>query len=78
MKKHMISRKGNVHIKGNGTLKQGRSSMLRLQRYEHHQMPGDVHMHEEVRHHDTNLERLRESLAGMSIGRTSGKKYVKF
>jgi len=95
MKKHIISKKGTVHIKS-GALRHGRSSMLKLEQHAHraHNHHDTAYIggagygsgasrrqeekNEHARAQDTNLERLKESLASMNLGHGSGKRYVKF
>lgn len=78
MPKHMISKKGTVSVKNN-KLKQGKGVMLKLERHAHHAYDKDTHGHsEEQTKHETNLERLKNSLSNLTLNSSSHKRYVKF
>lgn len=89
--KHLKKRNGVVVVKNNRHIV-GKGSMMKLQRHAHHMhepmhhsahhMTGAAISHiptHEHSHYDTNLERLRQSLASINLNKpTSGKKYIKF
>jgi hypothetical protein len=84
--KHLRKKNGAIVIKNNRQMI-GKGSLMKLQRQEKQHMTGASvsyhtaapihHQSTEAIHYDTNLERLRKSLANINLS-TTGKKYVKF